>query len=177
MKKNVLLIVSGLLIVLGACNPTTKDNGTAVEKNVEQASEVVEMKDFGSEPFIFDIEAYTIQNENFRTAIWTGKYMQMTVMSLKPGEDIGLELHIDIDQFIRIEKGKGIVMMGDTKDNLNLQQEVEEDFAFFIPAGKWHNLVNNSDETLKLYSIYAPVEHPHSTVHKTRAEGQEPHIH
>lgn len=177
MKKNVILFATGLMLLLSACNqPKTSDQQTPTTENEVSATKV-EMKDFGAEPFVFDIEAYTLQNETYRTGIWTGKYMQMTVMSLKPGEDIGLELHTDIDQFIRVEKGKGTVYMGDTQDNLNFTREVKEDFAFFIPAGKWHNLVNDSDETLKLYSIYAPVEHPHSTVHATKADGGEPHVH
>ena len=99
--------------------------------------------------------------------------MQMTVMTLQPGEDIGLELHTKTDQFLRVEQGSGIVMMGDAEDNLDFQQRVEDDFAIFIPSGKWHNLLNDSDEPLKLYSIYTPVEHPHGTVHETREEGIE----
>ncbi|HHT34694.1 MAG TPA: cupin domain-containing protein, partial [Bacteroidales bacterium] len=122
---------------------------------------------------VIDIEQYTLQNETFRTAVWTGSLMQMTVMTLQPGEDIGLELHTTIDQFLRVEQGSGIMMMGDTEENLDFQERVEDDFAIFIPAGKWHNLLNDSDEPLKLYSIYAPVEHPHGTVHETREEGIE----
>ena len=122
---------------------------------------------------MIDIEQYTLQNETFRTAVWTGSLMQMTVMTLQPGEDIGLELHTTIDQFLRVEQGSGIMMMGDTEENLDFQERVEDDFAIFIPAGKWHNLLNDSDEPLKLYSIYAPVEHPHGTVHETREEGIE----
>ena len=82
--------------------------------------------------------------------------MQMTVMSIPAGGDIGLEMHPDIDQFLRVEAGTGIMMMGDTEDNLDFEARVEHDFAIFIPAGKWHNLMNDSDEPLKVYSIYAP---------------------
>ena len=177
MKKNVILAVVGLSLLLTACNQPKATEQSATTTESETPAVQVEMKDFGADPFVFDIEAYTLQNETYRTTIWTGKYMQMTVMSLQPGEDIGLELHTNIDQFIRVEKGKGTVYMGDTEDNLDFQQKVKDDFAFFIPAGKWHNLVNDSDETLKLYSIYAPVEHPHSTVHPTKADGGEPHTH
>lgn len=127
-----------------------------------------DLKDHGPKPFVVDIEKLTVDNKNYRTVIWTGKYMQMTVMSIPPGEDIGLELHKDHDQFIRIEEGEGIVQMGDAEDNLDFQEKVEDDFAILIPAGKWHNLVNNSTEPLKLYSIYSPVEHPKNTVHKTK---------
>ena len=137
---------------------------------VEAKSLNLEFRDFGNAPFVFNIEDYTKENETYRTALWTGEYMQLTVMSILPGEDIGLEVHDDHDQFIRVEEGEGIVMMGDAEDNLTFQERVEDDFAIMIPAGKWHNVVNDSDKPLKLYSIYAPREHNHSTVHKTRAE-------
>jgi mannose-6-phosphate isomerase-like protein (cupin superfamily) len=91
-------------------------------------------------------------------------------MSLKVGEDIGLEIHPDLDQFIRIEQGQGVVMMGDRRDRLDFQEKVFDDFAFVIPAGKWHNLINTGCVPLKLYSIYAPPQHPHGTVHKTKAD-------
>lgn len=174
MKKTFLLLAVGTIFLLSACTQSTSQNTSeAPETTVE-----VEFKDFGPAPFVFDIEAYTVQNENYRTTIWTGTSMQMTVMNILPGEDIGLELHTEIDQFIRVEEGSGIVKMGDTEDNLDFQQRVKEDFAVFIPAGKWHNVVNDTDKPLKLYSIYAPVEHPHGTVHATRKEGLEsPHVH
>ncbi len=130
-------------------------------------------KDFGPKPYVIDIEKETLDNENYRTTIWTGNNMQLTVMNILPGEDIGLEIHDDHDQFIRIEQGKATVLMGDTEDNLSFKEEAEDDYAVFIPAGKWHNLVNNSDKPLKLYSIYAPAEHPHGTVHVTHAEAME----
>lgn len=131
------------------------------------------MKDFGPNPYVVNIEDETVNNTNYRTTIWTGKNLQLTVMNIKPGEDIGLEIHEDHDQFIRIEEGKALVLMGDAKDDLSFRQEAEDDDAVFIPAGKWHNLVNESDEPLKLYSIYAPVEHPHGTVHVTHQEAME----
>ena len=130
----------------------------------------LEFRDFGNDPFVFNIEDYTKENETYRTALWTGENMQLTLMNILPGEDIGLEVHDDHDQFIRVEEGEGMVMMGDTEDNLSFQERVEDDFAIMIPAGKWHNVINDSDKPLKLYSIYAPREHNHSTVHKTRAE-------
>ena len=91
-------------------------------------------------------------------------------MSLHVGEDIGLEMHPDVDQFLRIEQGQGIVQMGDQQDQLNFEEEVFDDFAIVIPAGKWHNLTNTGDVPLKLYSIYAPPQHPFDTVHETKAE-------
>ena len=133
------------------------------------------LKDYGPEPFAINIEEATIQNNTFRTALWTGKYLQLTLMSINVGEDIGLEIHPNNDQFIRIEDGQGLVLMGDSKDKLDYQANVTNDFAFIIPAGKWHNLINTGCRPLKLYSIYAPPQHPHGTVHKTKAEAQAHH--
>ena len=99
--------------------------------------------------------------------------MQMTLMSIEPGGEIGLERHDDIDQFIRVEAGKGIILMGDSEDNLDFQEALEDDFAAFIPAGKWHNVINTGEEPLKLYSIYAPAEHPFGTIHNTYEEAME----
>ncbi len=133
---------------------------------------LIELKDYGSEPFVVNIEEATKQNNTFRTALWTGKHLQLTLMSIKVGEDIGLEVHPNLDQFIRIEEGQGLVKMGDSKSNLDFQRRVYDDFAFIIPAGKWHNLINTGDKPLKLYSIYAPPEHPYGTVHETKAIAQ-----
>ena len=142
---------------------------------VEQCSEVhaeVEFKDYGAEPTVLDIEAYTVSNDNFRMSLWTGTFLQLTLMSIPVGGEIGLEAHPDTDQFLRIEEGEGKVMMGDTEDSLTFVQMVEADFAVFIPAGKWHNLLNTGDKPLKLYSIYSPIEHPQGTVHKTFEEAE-----
>jgi mannose-6-phosphate isomerase-like protein (cupin superfamily) len=132
----------------------------------------IRLKDYGPEPFVVNIEEATKQNNTFRTALWTGSHLQLTLMSLKVGEDIGLEMHPNVDQFIRIEEGQGLVMMGDSKHNLDFQRTVYDDFVFIIPAGKWHNLINTGNKPLKLYSIYAPPQHPHGTVHETKAIAQ-----
>ncbi len=128
------------------------------------------IKDYGREPYVVDIEKVTKKNRNFRTALWTGEHLQVTLMSIKVGEDIGLETHPNLDQFIRIEQGQGLVQMGDRKDNLDYEKKVYDDYAILIPAGKWHNLTNTGKQPLKLYSIYAPPEHPFGTVHKTKAD-------
>ncbi|HCW04310.1 MAG TPA: cupin domain-containing protein [Clostridium sp.] len=127
------------------------------------------LKDHGPEPFVVNIEELTKENSTFRTALWTGNHFQLTLMSIDVGGEIGLELHPNTDQFIRIEEGEGIVKMGDSKDNLNFQQRVYDDYAFIIPAGKWHNLINTGNKPIKLYSIYAPPQHPKGTVHPTKA--------
>jgi mannose-6-phosphate isomerase-like protein (cupin superfamily) len=132
----------------------------------------IKLQDFGPEPFVININEASKENNNFRTAIWTGRHLQVTLMSINVGEDIGLEIHPEIDQFIRIEEGQGIVKMGDRKDRLNFQRKVYDDFAFIIPAGTWHNLINTGNKPIKLYSIYAPPQHPHGTVHKTKADAE-----
>ncbi len=131
-----------------------------------------ELKDYGPEPFTINIDEATTQNEYFRTALWTGKHLQLTLMSIGVGEDIGVEIHPELDQFLRIEEGRGIVKMGDSRDKLDYQRMVNENYAFIVPAGKWHNLINTGDTPIKLYSIYAPPQHPHGTVHKTKADAQ-----
>jgi mannose-6-phosphate isomerase-like protein (cupin superfamily) len=126
-------------------------------------------QDFGPNPFVFDIEKATKNNNNFRTAIWTGSHFQITLMSIGVGEDIGLEIHPNLDQFLRIEDGQGIVKMGKNKNRLDYQKNVEDDFAIVIPAGTYHNLINTGNKPLKLYSIYAPPQHPFGTIHETKA--------
>jgi mannose-6-phosphate isomerase-like protein (cupin superfamily) len=126
--------------------------------------------DYGPQPFVVDIEEATKQNNTFRTAIWTGEHLQLTLMSINAGEDIGLEIHPELDQFLRIEEGEGIVQMGDSKDQLDFQRKVADDFAIIIPAGKYHNVINTGSKPLKLYSIYAPPQHPFGTVHQTKAD-------
>lgn len=138
---------------------------------------MLELYDYGPEPFVINIEEATIQNDDFRRAIWTGDHLQLTLMSIPVGGEIGLEMHSDVDQFIRVEHGQGLVLMGDNEDELDFQEMVYDDHIFIIPAGKWHNLVNMSNDPLKLYSLYAPPNHPHGTVHETReiAEMEENH--
>ena len=130
------------------------------------------MQDYGPNPYVVDIEELTLENTNFRTAAWTGSNMQMTLMSIEPGDDIGLEVHEDHDQFLRIEEGTARVEMGPSEDELKAW-DAEDDFAIFVPAGVWHNIINTGDGPLKLYSIYAPAEHEHGTVHETKAIAEE----
>lgn len=132
----------------------------------------IDLSDHGPNPYVVNIKEATKQNYTFRTALWTGNYLQLTVMSINPRDDIGLEMHPNLDQFIRIEEGQGLVLMGDNRDNLYFQERVYDDYVIFIPAGKWHNLINTGCIPLKLYSIYAPPAHPHGTVHKTKEEAE-----
>ncbi|MEW9501552.1 cupin domain-containing protein [Jeotgalibacillus marinus] len=128
------------------------------------------LKDYGTKPFVVNINEATKQNNTYRTAIWTGTHLQATLMSIDVCDDIGLEMHPDVDQFLRIEQGQGIVQMGKSKNNLNFERIVYDDSAIFIPAGTWHNLTNTGNIPLKLYSIYAPPNHPFGTVNVTKAD-------
>ena len=133
------------------------------------------IKDYGPKPLVINIEQATLQNNYFRTALWTGEYLQLTLMSIRPGEDIGLEIHHDLDQFLRIEQGRGVVMMGNNKNSLEFRRSINANDAIIIPAGTWHNLINTSGVPLKLYSIYAPPQHPFGTVHVTKQDAEEHH--
>ena len=124
-------------------------------------------KDYGKDPYVVNIEDLTKQNTKFRVAKWTGDNLQMTVMSIQPGGEVGLEVHEDIDQFLRVEEGTARVEMGPTKDEVTFSEDVEDDWAIMVPAGTWHNIINTGDGPLKLYSIYAKPEHPHGTIHET----------
>ncbi|MFD0961173.1 cupin domain-containing protein [Paenibacillus chungangensis] len=129
----------------------------------------LELRDYGPYPLVINIEEAAKQNNTYRTALWTGGHLQVTLMSINKGEDIGLEVHPHTDQFIRIEEGQAFVQMGDSKDRLDFTAEVGDDDAIMIPAGKWHNVTNTGHEPLKIYVIYAPPEHPFGTVHETKA--------
>ncbi len=130
----------------------------------------IELKDYGPRPFVVNIEEATVQNGDFRTALWTGKHLQMTLMSIPVGGEIGLEVHDELDQFLRLEQGRGRVQMGAAADALEFEQVIDDDWVVLVPAGKWHNITNVGDTPLKIYSIYTPPEHPHGTVHATKAD-------
>jgi mannose-6-phosphate isomerase-like protein (cupin superfamily) len=117
-----------------------------------------------------DVTKITLANDNFRTVVFTGKHTQLTLMSLAPGEEIGWEAHGHLDQFLRLEQGKARVDLGKSEDGVDESHEVEDDWAFIVPAGVWHNVVNVGNQAVKLYSLYSPPEHPAGTIHKTKAE-------
>ena len=114
--------------------------------------------------FVDDIEKLTEENTDFRRVLYTGHNMQLVLMSLKPGEEIGEEVHEDRDQFFRVEMGKGEVLIDGKR------HAVEADDAIIVPAGARHNVVNKGTEPLRLYTLYAPPEHKDGTVHVTKAE-------
>lgn len=126
--------------------------------------------DQGKKPVVQNIEEMTLTNENFRTTIWTGEKLQVTVMTIQPGDDIGLEIHHGIDQFLRVEAGNGVCKMGPAEDNLTFEATVKAEDAIFVPADTWHNVENTGNEPLKLYTIYAGPDHVPGTVHVTHQD-------
>ncbi len=120
--------------------------------------------------WVGNIEDETLDNSNFRTVLFTGANMQLTVMSLAAGEEIGLEMHDHLDQFLRVEKGEAKVTMGPSKDEVAETHKLSDDWIVIVPGGTWHNVINTGDGDLKIYSLYAPPEHPDGTVHVTKAD-------
>ena len=122
--------------------------------------------------WVGDVARATVENETFRTVLFTGEHLQLTVMRLARGEDIGREAHPHLDQFLRVEAGRGRVELGRSEHLVDEAYDVEDDWAIVVPAGVWHNIVNIGDDELKLYSLYAPPEHPDGTVHRTKGEAE-----
>lgn len=132
---------------------------------------MTEIIDNGPAPTIANLVTATVENTNYRTTMWTGKNLQLTLMSIEPGHDIGLEVHDTHDQFLRIEQGLAKVSMGPSAEQLQVWQASISD-AVFVPAGTWHNLESIGEMPLKVYSIYAPPQHPHGTIHVTKEDGE-----
>jgi len=115
--------------------------------------------------FVGNIEEETLKNENFRKVLYTGKHSQLVLMSLKPNEEIGMEVHPENDQFFRFEKGEGKCIIDGN------ESELRDGVAVIVPAGAQHNIINTSaSEALKLYTIYSPAHHSDGTIHKTKAD-------
>ena len=125
------------------------------------------LADIGPRPATFDIETATTENTNYRTVAWTGVHLQVTLMSIPVGESIGLEMHGDTDQFIRLETGQGKAQMGPAKDELTLEEDVSDGYCVLVPAGTWHNITNTGDRPMQIYTIYAPVHHAAGKVQPT----------
>jgi mannose-6-phosphate isomerase-like protein (cupin superfamily) len=128
------------------------------------------IKDIGPDPQSFNLEQQTVENSNYRTVAWSGRYLQLTLMSIPEGADIGLEMHPETDQFLRLDAGRGRVQMGRSRDNLEFEQEVSDGWCILVPAGTWHNVTNIGSEPMQLYTIYAPAHHKPGKVHATAAE-------
>jgi mannose-6-phosphate isomerase-like protein (cupin superfamily) len=129
----------------------------------------------GTLAWVADIEAATVENSDFRRVLFTGGRLQLTVMSLAPGENIGWEMHEDLDQFLRIEEGSGTLRLGRNSDSIDEEHPLSDDWAIVVPGGTWHDVVNTGDSPLKLYSVYGPPDHPDGTVHRTKADAEADH--
>ena len=132
----------------------------------------MQIADNGPEPNVFDIETATRENSNYRTVAWTGKYLQVTLMSIPVGESIGLEVHPETDQFLRLDAGRGRVRMGPAEDDLTFQEDVADGWSVQVPAGTWHDVENTGDEPMRLYAVYAPVHHAPGKVQPTRRQAE-----
>ena len=119
-----------------------------------------------------NIEKQTLKNDYFRQVIFTGKHAQLVLMSLKPKEEIGNEVHKHVDQFFRIEQGQAKFILNNKEKHV-----VGNGDAVIIPAGTWHNVINNSKtKKLKMYTIYSPPNHPDKTIHRTKADAKKAEI-
>ena len=125
--------------------------------------------DIGPDPKSFDIELATNHNPDYRAVACSGRYLQVTLMSIPVGSDIGLEAHPETDQFLRLESGNGRVQMGDTKDHLTFDEKVSDGWCVLVPAGTWHNITNVGAAPMQLYAIYAPAHHTPGKVQSTAA--------
>ncbi len=129
--------------------------------------------DYGASPLAVNMSCFANMNTNYRTAFWTGEHLQVTLMSIPVCDEIGFEMHPNIDQFIYVENGYGLAMMGKNQCHLNIEEKIEKNYGIIIPAGTWHNIINTGNSPLKLFSIYAPPQHPFGTVHKTKENAHE----
>ena len=134
-----------------------------------------EERDYGGCPYVVDIPRHASRNTNFRTAVWTGSDLQMTLMHLPPCGEIGVEMHEDTDQLLRIEQGCGMVKIGACREQLDMQYRVCRGDAIFVPAGTWHNVINIGRIPLKISSVYAPPNHHKGTIHRTKEEADRAH--
>jgi mannose-6-phosphate isomerase-like protein (cupin superfamily) len=127
------------------------------------------IEDIGPRPQAFDIERATTRNSDYRSVAWSGRFLQVTLMSIPAGDDIGLEVHPDTDQFLRLEAGTGRLRMGATKNQMTVDQTISDGWCVLVPAGTWHNVTNIGATPLQLYAIYAPAHHAPGKVHPTAA--------
>lgn len=124
--------------------------------------------DTGGKPLVLDMDEASLCNENYRTALWTGKRLQTTLMNIVVGGDIGLEVHPDTDQFILVAEGNGVTIMGENQNELTIKKTIQSGYGIYVPAGYYHNIINTGSQPLKLISTYAPINHPFATVHATK---------
>ena len=129
-----------------------------------------EVKDYGNVPVVTELNYLTLKNRNYRTSVWTGTHLQVTVMNIKQNEDVGGEIHDHLDQMLYVVSGRAAVFMGKSKDDLSVKTYADGGDAIFIPAGTYHNVINAGIFPLKMFSVYAPVQHPYGTVQEDKPE-------
>ena len=129
--------------------------------------------DNGPQPNAFDIETETRDNSAYRMVAWTGKYLQVTLMSIPPGQSIGLEAHPETDQFLRLDAGQGRCVMGPAEDDLSFSQDVSDGWSIQVPAGTWHDVINTGDDDMRLYAVYAPTHHAKGLVQETFEDAEQ----
>jgi len=130
----------------------------------------MKIEDIGPRPKSFDLEKASRQNSEYRCVAWSGRYLQLTLMSIPVGCDIGLEMHPETDQFLRLDAGRGRVQIGPAKDQLTFEKEVSDGWCILVPAGSWHNVTNIGEEPMKVYAVYAPAHHKPGKIHKTASD-------
>lgn len=162
------LLNEGMTIENNSCRD---ENNCNYEENRYYTCNYCEMRcknEHGGEVYVANTEKMAYKNRNFRESIWTGRYLQATLMSISCGDEIGVEMHSDTDQYIRVEYGNAIALTGTCEHHLCQRQKLRQGEVIFIPAGTWHNIINTGRCTLKLLSIYAPPHHPRCTVEKNK---------
>lgn len=130
------------------------------------------IQDTGPKQDAFDLERATVENDEYRHIAWSGRYLQVSLMSIEPGSSIGLEVHPETDQFVRLDAGQGTAKMGPSKEQLDWEQDVSDGWCVVVPAGMWHDIVNTGDEPMRLYTVYAPVHHAAGAVHPTPEDAE-----
>jgi len=138
----------------------------------DEKERIMTILDNGPQPNAFDIEEATRANQTYRTVAWTGKYLQVTLMSIPAGSSIGLEVHPETDQFLRVDAGTGRCVMGPAEDDLSFSQDVSDGWSIQVPAGTWHDVINTGDQPLQVYAVYAPTHHSAGKVHATFEEAE-----
>ena len=130
------------------------------------------IKDIGPKPQSFDIEHATRANLDYRAVAWSGRYLQVTLMSIPVGGDIGLEAHPETDQFLRLDAGHGRVQMGPANDDMPFEKDVSDGWCVLVPAGTWHNITNIGTTPMQVYAIYAPAHHKPGKMQATSAAAE-----
>jgi mannose-6-phosphate isomerase-like protein (cupin superfamily) len=130
------------------------------------------INDIGPKPQSFDIETATKENRDYRSVAWSRRYLQVTLMSIPVGGDIGLEAHPETDQFLRLDAGHGRVQMGSAKDDMPFEKDVSDGWCVLVPAGTWHNITNIGATPMQVYAIYAPAHHKPGKVQVTSAAAE-----